>query len=254
MSVGDVLAKLVPELQTEAGVVAIFLTGSVNRGEADEFSDLDVSVLVRTVEFVHNSVCYRDGFLVSVERSTPEHRAQAFTDPVTALWNLFSLQTGRALYDPEGIFAELQVCARAVDRAALRRAGEAQACAQIANQAEELHKVMGGLSRGDEAKIIYALAGLTFSLGTAALLSTGKLLPTENRYLTLARDAWDDPEWREAYSCLVGLTGASPRRRGLAALRAYVRAVTLLRWAEGTEQALAYGAAQRAQSFLTNKT
>lgn len=59
----------------------------------------------------------------------------------------------------------------------------------IAGMAEEVHKVVGGLRVGDGGKVVYAAAGLTFALGTAALLDTGTLIPTENRYLALAQEA-----------------------------------------------------------------
>ncbi len=59
--------------------------------------------------------------------------------------------------------------------------------------AEEVHKVVGGLHAGDGSRVGYAAAELTFALGTAALLSTGTLVPTENRYLALAQGAWADP-------------------------------------------------------------
>ncbi len=244
------LTDTVTELQREDGVQAIFLTGSVARGEADAFSDLDLSVLVASDRWVRHDVRYRGGVLVSVERSTAAQRARAFSDPETALWNLHSLRTGIALHDPEGVFADLQTRARAVRWADLAGLADARAEELVADTAEELHKVMGGLSGGDDGRVAYGALGLTLALGKAALLSTGTLPPSENRFLSLAREAWTDPPWRAAYGVLAGWTEADVRGRGRAALHAYLRAVAQLRWSAGPHHDLAHEAARRADTFL----
>lgn len=244
-----VLEEVLLDLKAEAGVLAVFLTGSHARGEADEYSDLDVSVLVASDDFVRNDVAYRGGVLVSVERSTVPHRERAFHEPETTLWNLTSLRSGVPLHDPEGVFADLQQRARGFTWAEVEERAHLRAAHLVADVAEELHKVMGGLRTGDEGKVAYAILGLTFALGNAALLSTGTLIPTENRYLTLARDAWPDPGWRAAYGTLAGLTGEDVPARGRAALVAYERAVALTRWPDGPDRALAHEAARRARAF-----
>lgn len=250
MSFEAVLAEVLPELQRENGVQAIFLTGSVARGEAGEFSDLDLSVLVEAERLVRNTVNYRNGVLLSVERSTAAHRSRAFTEPETALWNLESLQTGVPLHDPHGMFVDLQTRARAVGWADLAARADARAATLLADNAEELHKVMGGLRDGNDAKVAYACLGLTLALGKVALLSAGTPLPSENVFLSRARDAWADAEWQEAYALLAGLGGGDVRARGHAALCAYGRAVALLRWTAGSEHGLAQQAAARAAAFL----
>jgi predicted nucleotidyltransferase len=244
------LTDTVTELRLEEGVQAIFLTGSVARGEADAFSDLDLSVLVAPDRWVRQDARYRSGVLVSVERSTAAQRARAFSDPETALWNLHSLRTGIAVHDPDGVFADLQARARAVRWADLAGPADARAGGLVADTAEELHKVMGGLSGGDDSRVAYGALGLTLALGKAALLSTGTLLPSENRFLLLAQEAWTDPPWRAAYGVLTGLTEADLRGRGRAALDAYLRAVTRLRWSAGPHHDLAHEAARRAETFL----
>lgn len=245
-----VLEEVLPDLKAEAGVLAVFLTGSHARGEADEYSDLDLSVLVASDEFVRNDVTYRGGVLVSVERSTVPHRERAFTEPETTLWNLTSLRSGVPLHDPEGVFADLQRRAKAFTWAEVEEQAHARAAGLVADVAEELHKVMGGLQTGESGKVAYAILGLTFALGNAALLGTGTLIPTENRYLTLARDAWDDPVWRTTYASMVGLTAEDVPARGRAALTAYQRAVALTRWPDGPDGTLAHEAARRARAFL----
>ncbi|BDP42993.1 hypothetical protein DAETH_29620 [Deinococcus aetherius] len=238
------------DLRAEEGVLAVFLAGSHARGEANEHSDVDVEVLVSSEAQVRNATLYRDGLLFSVGRSTVAHRERAFTDPQTALWNLTALRTGVPLHDPDGVFADLQGRARAFGWASFEEAARARAAHLLAGAVEDVHKVMGGLSRGDDAKVAYACLSLTFELGDAALLETGTLIPTENRYLTLARDAWPDPAWRSAYGTLVGLTGEVVRARGRAALTAFGRAVALTRRVEDHDRTLAHEAARRVQGFL----
>ncbi|PTA68316.1 nucleotidyltransferase domain-containing protein [Deinococcus arcticus] len=250
MSYPSVLDMVLAELKRESGVLAVFLTGSYARGEADAWSDLDISVLVEADVFVRNTVAYRAGLLVSVERSTPSHRERAFTDPETALWNLGSLRSGQALHDPAGVFAALQERARAFVWVEVEPQAHARAAALLAGSTEELHKVMGGLQAGDVDKLAFALVGLTFALGNAALLGTGTLIPTENRYLSAARGAWTDPVWRECYACLTGVSGEGIVQRGRAALRAYERAVALTRWPDGPDRVQAQEAARRADAFL----
>lgn len=82
-----------------------------------------------------------------------------------------SLRTGVPLHDPHGVFTDLQARARAVRWADLAAKADARAAQLLADNAEELHKVMGGLNSGDDAK------------------------PSENVFLGRARDAWSDSEW-----------------------------------------------------------
>ncbi|UQN07128.1 nucleotidyltransferase domain-containing protein [Deinococcus sp. QL22] len=250
------LPELTQHWAAEEGVQAVFLTGSFARGDANEFSDLDVQLLVVDGSSVSGHTTYHEGLLLSVDRSELSHRERALTDPDTALWNLVALQTGLPLHDPAGVFAVLQAKARALEWATLAPEAHRQAARRIAGSAEELHKIMGGLNAGDAGKVAYAALGLTFALGQAALLSTGTLIPTENRWLTLARDAWPDPVWHESFSCLAGLGTDSPEARGRAALTTYARAVALAQWPQdsGPEQrdyAVAQEAASRGAAFLS---
>lgn len=243
--------QIVRDLQAGAGTLAVFLTGSHVRAEADGFSDLDLCVLVASDKEARSDLIYRGGVLVSVERSTLAHRERAFHEPETALWNLTALRTGVPLFDPGGVFAALQARARALVWADLSAAASTRATQHLTGCVEQLHKVMGGLIAGDDGKVAFALTGLTFALGSAALLSTGTLISTENRYLTLARDAWPDPAWQGAYACLTGLTGEPLRARGRAALTAYGRAAVLTSPPGDPEEALIREAARRAEAFLT---
>lgn len=245
------LPDLLAELRAEEGVRAVVLTGSHARGEADAWSDLDLAVLVTEDRLARDTVAYREGRLVSVERRTVAERERAFAEPEAALWTLEALRTGRALHDPDGVFAALQARARAFAWTEVEAQAHLRAGQLIAGMAEEVHKVIGGLHAGDGGKVLYAAAGMTFALGTAALLDTGTLIPTENRYLALAQGAWADPAWRVAYGILAGLTDAAWPERGRAGLRAYGRAVALARWPAGSPQELAREAAGRAAAFLS---
>ncbi|ANE42855.1 nucleotidyltransferase domain-containing protein [Deinococcus puniceus] len=259
MTVLSQLPEWLPDLTrlwaAEEGVLAVVLTGSFARGDADEWSDLDVQVLVADGAPIGGHTSYHGGLLLSVDRSELGHRERALTDPDTALWNLTALRTGLPLYDPAGVFAVLQAKAQALEWATLAPEAHRQAASRIAGTAEELHKIMGGLNAGDGEKVAYAALGLMLGLGQAALLSTGTLIPTENRWLTLARDAWPDAVWRESFSCLAGLGTDSPEARGRAGLTAYGRAVALAQWPldfeqERREYAVAHEAARRGAAFL----
>lgn len=250
------LPEMTRHWAAQEGVLAVFLTGSVARGDADEFSDLDVQMLVAEGASVGGQTTYHKGMLLSVDRSELSHRERALTDPDSALWNLMGLRTGLPLHDPAGVFAVLQAKAHALQWVTLAPEAHRQAASRIAGGAEELHKIMGGLNTGDEAKIIYAALGLTLALGQAALLSTGTLISTENRWITLARDAWPDAVWHESFSCLAGLGTHSPETRGQAGLSAYGRAVALAQWPQDSEQeqrdyAVAHEAARRGAAFLS---
>lgn len=243
------LTEVVQELRAEEGVRAVFLSGSHARGEANPLSDVDIQVLVAAEKQVGSDTHYRDGVLFSVERSTVPHRERAFEDAETALWNLTALRSGKPLHDPDGVFAALQARARAFAWAEVEAQAQTRAAHLVAGGVEETHKIMGGLP-DDEGKVAYACLGLTLALGTAALLGTGTLIPTENKYLILARDAWADIHWQEAYGDLAGLTGKDVRARGHAALGAFGRAVALTRWTDGPDAELAHEAARRAGAFL----
>jgi len=221
-----------------AGVAGLALTGSFARGEASRYSDVDLLRFadqepMRERERYH--LWLQDDRLLSVSTTTLEAKRAELAQPETAIWAVAGLRQARILADRDGGLAALVAEAHAFTwTPALRAAAAAHASDTLAGLAEEVHKLLGGLARGDDSATLYATLGLQQSLIRAALVARGVLLPSENTFFDAAlRLEAPDSRWTKLLRLLVGYdaapTGASPVvARGEAALWLYVEAARLL--------------------------
>jgi hypothetical protein len=98
------------------GVQATILMGSYARGDAGQFSDVD---LVRLVSSTASTPLpgtgshLLNGLLVVVRDTTAEQMERCFSEPQTAVNCVAGVRTARPLSDPDGLFASIQ--ARAHD-------------------------------------------------------------------------------------------------------------------------------------------
>lgn len=106
------LTGLVSELDNEQ-VAAIILKGSCACGEETVYSDVDLTVFLRT-EPAHSfhQRFYREGRLISVGAHTFEYYRRAFLRPEVAIFVVPSTREARILLDKGGLFKQLQQEAR----------------------------------------------------------------------------------------------------------------------------------------------
>ncbi|HET9112104.1 MAG TPA: nucleotidyltransferase domain-containing protein [Ktedonobacterales bacterium] len=219
-------------------IEAIALTGSYARGQAAPLSDVDLLRFAATAPATERER-YRlwlvNGRLVSVSTTTIVSKRADLARPESAMWVVPGLRQARILADRDGRLAALIAEAHAFTwTPALSAAAADLVSDTLAGLSEEVHKLLGAFTRGDESAMLYAVLGLQQSLTRAALIARGVLLPSENDYFAEAlRLAGPGSRWERLLRVVIGFDatphGASPARaRGETALWLYVEAATLL--------------------------
>jgi hypothetical protein len=136
-------------------VQAIALLGSHARGDAGPFSDIDLLRLLAAdaPEAPDNGTHLIDGRLVNVSSATPADTAAWFEWPERAVTHIAGLRVAHAILDRGGAFAELQTRALAfVWDTVMQGRADRWASRQLVGWAEEAHKGLEGLRRGDAAR------------------------------------------------------------------------------------------------------
>jgi hypothetical protein len=215
-----------------AGVEALALTGSHARGDATAHSDVDLLRFVArapTTERDRYRLWLLGGHMVSVTTTTIAKKRAELTQPETALWAVSGLRQARALSDRDGRLAALIAAAHAFTWTPhLRRAATAHASETLGGLAEEVHKLLGALERGDESAMLYATLGLQQGLTRAALVARCVLLSTENAYFAEAlRLAGAGSRWERLLRVVIGYDAppdgvSQPYGRAEAAVWLYV--------------------------------
>lgn len=233
---GPLIEALVAEFGGEP-VHAMVLTGSYARGTATAYSDVD---LVRFVEALPErtsgrySLRYRSGRLVSISTTTVAAKRAELAQPERAIFAVEGLRRARLLLDRDGRLAALLAEAAAFAWAPLQPAADAYARELLMGLAEEAHKALSGLLRGDQSTMLYAALGLTGALPNALVVRRGVLVASENDYLEAAqRAAGRASAWTRLYRQLTGFDPLPPaptpaRARVVVALRLYVETARLL--------------------------
>ncbi len=136
------LTRLVAELDGEQ-VTAIILKGSCARGEETAYSDVDLTVFVRSepVRSFHQRF-YREGRLISIGTHTFEYYHRCFMQPEEAIFVVPSTREARILLDKEGLFRQLQQEARDWTWEPLQEAANRYACETMLEQTEIALKVL----------------------------------------------------------------------------------------------------------------
>lgn len=99
--------------------------------------------------------------------------------------------------------------------------------AEISANAEEVYKILSGLSTGQESKVLYASTGLILNMAEVIAVQRGLMIETENRYFDLVQEsAGRESEWTRLFRLALGAEYGSEstpayRTRGIASLGLY---------------------------------
>ena len=206
-------------------LLSIVLVGSFARGDFDDYSDIDLHVIVEGVRPTDRFERLDGLRRLSVKFVQREHQNKVLTEPKAAMWGVLPARQARILHDPQGYYADLQRRAQAFTWAQVAEKAGPIISHHLAGLTEETHKVLGGLKRGDLEKAMYAACDLVPSLAHVAALANGALIPTENRYFSTVRAAEADAVWGELLWQSLGLNDEPLRSRLEAAARLYARSV-----------------------------
>ena len=198
------LPSYLEDWKTE-NTVTFALLGSYARGDAGPHSDLDV------VRFVDDDKHEADArsFLIGTGEGGTGHKEDAraphrprhllvvrstvtpsqveswFSDPGQAVNIIVGLRDGRALWDPNGMFAVIQQ--RAEDfkwTPALQEKADQLAGKELTGWIEEAHKGLEGLRRNDTGRLLNARFGLSWGLAWVMRLHRGVFATSDNTFFS----------------------------------------------------------------------
>ncbi len=231
MPLDNLLQTLVSELNS-ANTIAIGITGSHARGDAQPYSDVDVWHFVRTMPddpAARYTLHQRDDYLISLTHSTLAYQREKMASPGGAMDAVPGLRQMRVLLDKTGELAQVIEEARQFRWENVQAEADAFASYDLMGNAEEAHKIMNGLIQSDDPLIAFWLPWLVVGMVRVVAMHKGVLADSENslnRQVQLAVGL--DSDWTRQHRMALGLVMASPGMRGRAGLALYRETVALV--------------------------
>jgi hypothetical protein len=222
----ELVKRIIAPLERDKNTLSIVLVGSASREQMDAFSDLDIHVVVRGERPPDQMFCFEQR-LVNINFLDRENRESMLTDPWKALRNIGAAREAQILFDPEDWYSNLQQRARAFVWQNVQAQADISISWVLAENAEEVQKILGGLSNNRLEKVLYALTSLLPNLANVAALANGVLTNSENIFWSSVRDAEPDQLWKELFWTALGFHQESLVTRGQAAVALYARSALL---------------------------
>jgi hypothetical protein len=190
------------------------------------FSDLDFMVIVRG-ERPPDQMYYFETRLVNIYFLDTINRELMLSDPWKALLNIGAAREAKIIFDPENWYGNLQQRAQEFEWRTVRAAADIGISWVLAENAEYVQKIIGGLKHQHLEKVLYALTSLLPNLANTAALANGVLTNSENIFWSSVRDAEPDEIWKSAFWTALGFNSESVITRAEAALTLYARSALL---------------------------
>lgn len=230
------LHDLVAEFEN-AQTIGLALLGSHARQDATRYSDVDIVRFNPTLPEQaadRYTLVHWGGQLISLSTTTVAQKQKDMQDPAKAIWTVPGLRQMRILTDRNGALEGLQQQALDFTWEPLQAAADEHASYTVMGFAEEVHKILSGLTKADESAILYGTWGLVAGLTEALLVQRGVLLTSENAYFRQAQEeVGRESDWahylRLAAGFELGDAELSPVEiRGIAGLHLYRETARLL--------------------------
>ena len=215
------------------GLHAVAVVGSAARGDANEWSDIDLHAYVRLpsqkLEPRTKALGER---LVMVATDTIEDGRAELRTPARAVWAVPAFRDMRILLDHDRQLAALKQEAESFDWSALRDEAERSERRRLEASAEYVHKIRAAIEQRDEGAALHAAGALVARCTRAIVTARGVLIRTENEYYRKAQEA-AGPEWARWHRHSFGLASDGPvaldaSAQALAAVRLYEETVRVL--------------------------
>ncbi len=227
----EFLSRLVTELDEDA-VTAIILTGSVARGEATPYSDVDLTRFVQegSEYTAYKPYTYREGRLISINTRTISHYREQFTVPQEAIFVIPNLREARILLDKDRVFRTLQQEAEAWTWEPLQEAANNYAAGILITYIEYVHKTLRAFLHQDIFALSEMTLGLFSALTDAIAVHRGMLVASGNTYFRqLQETVGQESPWSYHHRRIAGInTEVSTQAKGITALRLYQETAQLL--------------------------
>ncbi len=233
----DFLDSLVAEFD-DANTIGFALGGSHVRGEANPYSDVDIARFVAvppSSDAPRHRMVFRGGHLISLSTKTVAEVRADLCRPQWAIWVAPSISQLHILRDKDGTLAALVSEAQTFQWSPLQEAANRYASEEIADLAEEAHKIIAALLKGDEQAVLLFIRGLLSGITRLVAVKHGLMLKAEATYFPQVWQAMGEGSaWTRDHRIAIGLEiiGSSDMPpvigSGLAALRLYCETVRLL--------------------------
>lgn len=227
MPLSDLLIQTVLDKIDSPDVIGTGIVGSYSRGQESKYSDVDFDIFVSQLPEDPDdryTLRYWDNKLISLKYTLLDDERAALTNPRRAIWAVPGLRGMKIVLDKDGSLAELQNAAQEFDWSPLQAAANHFAAEEIMGNAEEVHKILNGLTRAHESTVLYATWGLVKNMLEAVAVQRGIMIVSENKYFDLIQDSMGrDSKWTAAFRTAWGLDPVSSQyqARGMAALQLY---------------------------------
>ncbi len=195
------------DLADGPAVTGIAILGSAARGDADEWSDVDVEATVADLGAKWETrPSFADRRLVMCHSITAAEQWRQRDLPDQAIWAVPSYAAMLVVLDRDGGLARLQAACRSFEYERLRPAATGYIRQRAAVSCEYMFKIRGAVATGDESKALHAAAALTSRC--ERITAVAFLLPirTENEYYRVVQRA-AGPAWTSAHRAAFGLDG-----------------------------------------------
>jgi predicted nucleotidyltransferase len=214
-AIDEMTRRLVAE-----GARAVVLTGSHARSAAGPHSDIDVTAIVDRDGDPKARMEELRGELFSIAWRTADGERAAMNDPARAGAAIPAWRVVQILHDPDGIGKALQAEARAWRWEDIGVPSDAWVAEQVTGYAEEVHKLVGALARGDQLGAAIQRSILALRLGPILAVAERIMYESENVLWHLLDERLGDP-WRSTQAAALGMGGMSGATPAEAALELY---------------------------------
>src|SRR5690349_12580564 len=163
------------------GDIGVAITGSYARGESQKHSDMDLNIFVSELPAATYTLRLFNGKLVSLKYLLLKDEYEALTRPERAIWAVPGLKQMQILQDKKGEIAKLKQAAFGFNWAGLQKAADEYAAEKLMGCAEEAHKIISGLAKNHESKVLYASSGMFYEMAFSTIVQAGLMIDSENR-------------------------------------------------------------------------
>ena len=178
-------------------------------------------------------VSLQGGFLLHERWASPASLRAVLTRPADALRWVRPLQQAQILYDPQGLYAQLQAEARSFVWQPFQASADASASAMLRTQAFNVQRLLNALARDELFRAQDAMLALWQGLAQGMLVQRGILLDRydDAAFIVMQDPAHSSPAWAAhlASAAALGDAPGTPLARAAAALHLYYESASLLR-------------------------
>jgi hypothetical protein len=213
--------------------IGIVVTGSHARGEDQEHSDVDLDIFVSELPPETYTLRLFNGKLISLKYLLLKDEYESLTKPERAVWAVPGLRQMQILQDEKGEILKLKQAAFDFNWIDLQTAANEYAAEKMMGCAEEAHKIISGLEKNHESKVLYASWGMFKELSFSVLVQAGLMIDSENRAFDIIQNhLGHDHPWTRVFRLSFGMDCGDPNLpayqiRGKAALELYLQTAIL---------------------------